>query len=105
MILGLHWLDVVVLGAFLCLMTGIGLRSARGVKSSEELFIGKRRFSIPFMIFHAFGAGTHTDQAAQVTGKAASEPLYPDDPEQPANRRISIVLLREAPVLPADHKL
>jgi chemotaxis protein MotB len=49
--------------------------------------------------------GIDSDRIYQVTGKAASEPLYPDDPEQPANRRISIVLLREAPVLPADHKL
>ncbi len=49
--------------------------------------------------------GVDADRIYQVVGKAASEPLYPDDPEQPANRRISIVLLREAPVLPADHKL
>ena len=49
--------------------------------------------------------GIDSDRIYQVTGKAASEPLYPDDPEQPANRRISIVLLREAPVLPADHEL
>ena len=49
--------------------------------------------------------GIDSDRIYQVTGKAASEPLYPDDPEQPANRRISIVLLREAPVLPADHGL
>jgi chemotaxis protein MotB len=49
--------------------------------------------------------GIDSDRVYQVTAKAASEPLYPDDPEQPANRRISIVLMREAPVLPADHEL
>jgi chemotaxis protein MotB len=49
--------------------------------------------------------GIDDDRIYQIVGKAASEPLYPDDPEQPANRRISIVLLREAPVLPADHAL
>jgi len=49
--------------------------------------------------------GVDNDRVSQVTGKAASEPLYPDDPDQPANRRISIVLLREAPVLPVDHAL
>jgi chemotaxis protein MotB len=37
-----------------------------------------------------------------VSGKAASEPLYPDDPMLPGNRRIAIVLLREAPVLPPE---
>ncbi len=41
----------------------------------------------------------------QVAGKAGSEPLFPDDPFMPGNRRISIVLLREAPPLPAGYKL
>jgi chemotaxis protein MotB len=49
--------------------------------------------------------GVDNDRIYQVTGKSSEEPLYPDDPDQPANRRISIVLLREAPVLPADHGL
>jgi chemotaxis protein MotB len=46
--------------------------------------------------------GMDMDRVAQVTGKANSEPLYPDDPTLPGNRRISITLLREAPVLPED---
>jgi chemotaxis protein MotB len=46
--------------------------------------------------------GMDMDRVAQVTGKANSEPLYPDDPTLPGNRRISITLLREAPVLPDD---
>ena len=41
----------------------------------------------------------------QVAGKASSDPLYPDDPMLPGNRRIAIVLLREAPVLPPNHGL
>ncbi len=49
--------------------------------------------------------GVDPDRIYQVTGKAASDPLYPDDPDIPANRRISILLLREAPVLPQDHDL
>jgi chemotaxis protein MotB len=40
------------------------------------------------------------DRIYQVSGKAGSEPLFPDDPYIVGNRRISIVLLREAPVLP-----
>ena len=47
-------------------------------------------------------AGLPADRVFQVSGKASSEPLYPDDPDLPGNRRISIVLLREAPVLPSD---
>jgi len=46
--------------------------------------------------------GMDVDRVAQVTGKANSEPLFPDDPTLPGNRRISITLLREAPVLPPD---
>ncbi|MCE9521746.1 MAG: OmpA family protein [Alphaproteobacteria bacterium] len=46
------------------------------------------------------GAGLNEDRVFEVTGKAGSEPLYPDNPIASANRRISIVLLREAPVLP-----
>jgi len=48
------------------------------------------------------GAGVDPDRVYQVAGKATSEPLYPDDPTLPGNRRIAIVLLREAPVLPPD---
>jgi chemotaxis protein MotB len=51
------------------------------------------------------GAGVDADRIYQVSGKAASEPLYPDDPTLPGNRRIAIVLLREAPVLPPDSGL
>src|ERR1700744_3737731 len=48
------------------------------------------------------GSGVDGDRVYQVSGKATSDPLYPDDPTLPGNRRIAIVLLREAPVLPPD---
>ena len=51
------------------------------------------------------GAGVDPDRFYQVSGKANSDPLYPDDPTLPGNRRITIVLLREAPVLPTDSSL
>jgi chemotaxis protein MotB len=46
--------------------------------------------------------GVDPDRIYQVSGKAASDPLYPDDPTLAGNRRITLVLLREAPVLPPD---
>jgi chemotaxis protein MotB len=46
--------------------------------------------------------GVDPDRIYQVAGKASSDPLYPDDPLLPGNRRITITLLREAPVLPSD---
>lgn len=51
------------------------------------------------------GAGVDQDRVAQVSGKAAKEPLYPDDPTLAGNRRIAIILLREAPVLPENPSL
>ena len=48
-------------------------------------------------------AGVDPDRIYQVSGKANSDPLYPDDPTLPGNRRIAITLLREKPVLPPDH--
>ncbi|WP_323761152.1 flagellar motor protein MotB [Maricaulis sp.] len=50
-------------------------------------------------------AGISDDRIYEVRGKAGSEPLYPDDPYMPGNRRISVVLLREAPVMPNGHEL
>ena len=51
------------------------------------------------------GARVDPDRVYQVSGKAGSDPLYPDDPSLAGNRRIAIVLLREAPVLPRDTSL
>ncbi|GAB4140023.1 MAG: flagellar motor protein MotB [Sphingomonadales bacterium] len=45
------------------------------------------------------GAGVSKDRFSEVTGKAATEPLFPDAPMRPENKRIAILLLREAPVL------
>ncbi len=51
------------------------------------------------------GEGIRDDRIYEVRGKAGSEPLYPDDPYMAGNRRISITLLREAPILPSGHRL
>lgn len=40
-----------------------------------------------------------------IIGKADTEPLYPDNPYLPANRRITITLMAEPPPVPADVKL
>src|ERR1700709_690005 len=39
-----------------------------------------------------------------VAGKADGQPPFPDDPTLPANRRVTITLMREAPPLPPDLK-
>jgi len=49
--------------------------------------------------------GLVQDRIYEVAGKAGSEPLLPEDPNASANRRLSIVLLREAPPVPPGHAL
>jgi len=39
-----------------------------------------------------------------VSGKADGQPLFPDDPTLPANRRVTIMLMRENPPLPPGLK-
>lgn len=48
--------------------------------------------------------GLPNDRIYQVVGKADSEPLFPEDTRMAANRRLSVVLLREAPPTPPNLK-
>jgi chemotaxis protein MotB len=50
-------------------------------------------------------AGLSSDRVYEVAGKAGSQPLLPEDPYASANRRLSIVLMREAPPVPPGHQL
>ena len=77
--------------------------SAGGVKPETDWALSGGRADASRRILQ--GAGVDADRIYQVSGKASSEPLYPDDPALPGNRRIAIVLLREAPVLPPDQGL
>jgi chemotaxis protein MotB len=77
--------------------------SANGKKAEGDWALSAARADASRRILQA--AGVDPDRVYQVSGKAASEPLYPDDPTLPGNRRLAIVLLREAPVLPPDHGL
>ncbi|MGA7790690.1 MAG: flagellar motor protein MotB [Xanthobacteraceae bacterium] len=46
--------------------------------------------------------GYPSDQIYKVAGKAATEPLFLEDPTMAPNRRVTITLRREAPPLPPD---
>ncbi len=48
--------------------------------------------------------GMSDDQFFAVVGKADSEPLFPEDTFLAANRRISILIMKEEPPLPPTHK-
>ena len=72
--------------------------SPGGAKAESDWTLSAGRADASRRILQA--SGVDPDRVYQVSGKATSEPLYPDDPMLPGNRRIAIVLLREAPVLP-----
>lgn len=77
--------------------------AAPGQKSPADWQLSAARADAARAIIQ--GSGVDGDRVYQVSGKANSEPLYPDDPTLPGNRRIAIVLLREAPVLPSNSSL
>lgn len=68
--MGLHPLDLATLIAFLLGITALGFFSKRAVHDREDFFLGGRRFGKAMMAFHAFGTGTHTDQAVGVVSKS-----------------------------------
>ena len=72
----------------------------QGRKSESDWPLSNNRADAARKILQS--SGVDPDRVYAVSGKATSEPLYPDDPTLPGNRRIAIVLLREAPVLPPD---
>ena len=47
-------------------------------------------------------AGLTPDRFAEVVALAGSQPIYPDQPDRPENRRITIVVIAETPALPRD---
>jgi chemotaxis protein MotB len=71
-----------------------------GTKSQGDWTLSSARADAARQIMQA--GGINPDRIYQVSGKAASDPLFPDDPTLPGNRRIAIVLLRESPVVPPN---
>ncbi len=65
-LLGLHWMDWVVLFAYLIGITAMGIWSYTKVHDADDFFMGGRRFGKVFMMFFAFGAGTSSEHAISV---------------------------------------
>jgi len=79
-------------------ITGHTSASADGKQPDTDWELSEQRANGSRAILQQ--AGVDRDRVARVSGAAGTEPLYPDDPTLAGNRRIAIVLLREAPVLP-----
>jgi chemotaxis protein MotB len=46
------------------------------------------------------GGGFPSDRFTSVAGRADTEPVFPDNPYLPSNRRVTITVINEAPPLP-----
>lgn len=47
-------------------------------------------------------AGLPADRFSEIVAKAGTEPVYPEQPDRPENRRITIVVMAESGALPHD---
>ena len=72
--MGLQTADWVVLGMYFLLVTLIGIRAARKIKTSNDFFM-PRKFGKFMMMMFSFGTGTHSDQAVSVASKSFTNGL------------------------------
>ncbi len=74
MLFGLHWIDLAVIVLYLIGSLVIGAWAARLVRSMGDFFM-PRRFGKVLLTAHAFGTGTHSDQAVSVASKSYTNGL------------------------------
>jgi Na+/proline symporter len=72
--LGLHIADVAVLVVYLVGIVAIGLWAARRIENMGDFFM-PRTFGKGMLVMHAFGTGTHSDQAVSVASKTFTSGL------------------------------
>ncbi len=70
MILGFNIIDVAVIVVYLLLMTGIGMYTARQIKTMGDYFLGGRKFGKILTIARDFGMGTNAEDPVVVVGKS-----------------------------------
>jgi SSS family transporter len=73
--LGLTAWDWLALAAYLVIVTGIGLWTARRIKDTADFFMGGRNFGKVSMVFFSFGAGTSGNDAVAVASKTYTNGL------------------------------
>lgn len=67
MLLGLHWLDLLVIGIYIFSVLWIGYRLRRRQRSQEEFFLAGRRLRTIVQFFLSFGNATNADQAIAIS--------------------------------------
>jgi Na+/proline symporter len=66
--MNIAFLDWVVLGAYLVIITAIGLIVGYRVRQSDEYFLGRRKFGPWLMVGQSFGVGTHAEMPVALAG-------------------------------------
>lgn len=66
--LQLTTLDIVVLLSYLGVVMAIGYYASRRIKTSQQYFLGDRRFGKWVMIGQSFGTGTHAEMPVSLAG-------------------------------------
>ena len=74
MIFGLHVADVIVLALYFVGITILGFKAAKGIHGMADFFM-PRKANKALMVMHAFGSGTHADQAVGVASKTYTNGL------------------------------
>ncbi len=74
MIFGLHTADIVVLVLYFVGITLLGIKAAKGIHGMADFFM-PRKANKALMVMHAFGSGTHADQAVGVASKTYTNGL------------------------------
>lgn len=72
--LGLHWADWLVLVVYFVGVTWLGVWASKLVKNMQDFFM-PRKFGKIMLTTHAFGTGTHSDQAVGVAAKTFTNGL------------------------------
>ncbi|MDP2137826.1 MAG: hypothetical protein Q8J74_08225 [Candidatus Didemnitutus sp.] len=62
-ILGLHWIDALIVALYIVIVLGIGHALSRGVKGQGDFFLGGRSLGKWFQFFLSFGTMTDPGQA------------------------------------------
>ncbi len=73
---------------------GVGGQSASNWQLSADRALAARTAMV--------GAGLSLDRFSQIVAKGATDPVYPDDPGRPENRRITIIVDAEKSAFPRD---
>ncbi len=61
-------IDLLVIIVYMAAVLGVGLYQARKIKSSGDYYAGGRKFNKFYLMMHALGTATHTDEPLSVIG-------------------------------------